>query len=961
MRKLLLLITALLTLGVSGAWADVTVTLSNQSDLDGITDDASSSEATATHKYGVYSGSDAENTPYYTTFTTNGESGLAGVTLSTTAKIMKPTFVGGQNVAHYGHLIAINYDKADQTVYTFTITAPAGYYIKSYAFTALSTSDNAPFNIIPLGGSTYTAKGYLYKKNVTATVCASTATFTVQRTTNNNANYLCIPTFTVTLASTTMSGDATLAINNTTGSGTRADGSAPGISNFRTWTSTSAPVGVTLQTASGNDLNYNATEVIMHSAGGTYTLTAPDGYLIKGYKMEVYSSNRNTIQPAGASVKTELSGDSGNKTIICVDDINTKSTTFTRGYITSAAYANAVMTVYLKESTVKITYVVKNSAGTEIFRSNPIDIEPGTAITTLPSEFKRDFCSYNEVSETADVTKEINFTATYEFPFEISETYAGAHWYDMSIRSTWYVTSDKTEGGALKTVNANALGLATDPYQWAFVGNPYNLKLYNKDKGEDYVYAWTAASNENIPTFVDATTGNSWTIKRSTATGYTNAFMLTIPDYGYQVNQFGGEGGSLKIWSSTTTADAGSAFKVFDVPDDFAEYVTSEIAPYMENSATYFNWTDAARTAIGYNASYKTTCTYAKYAEMKNALTTALSDLSDKVNYPPTGYYRLHNLQHTTKYLGQEGLLAAFTDKTKANTVVKLTKHPTTNTYTIQIQGKYIQAPDGISSGGYQVETGNSEVWFTPRVKEIGYAAFSAGTSEYNYIHCNGSSAIVGWDSGSNASHWAVEDAPSFTGTLTNAEDNSGTTRSYATLCVPFNITGITGASAYIPTIDGSYLAMGEGATTIAAGTPVILVGEENAGSYTATIGDTYVTSSVAASGSNALSGTFTSIALNCTAATGTNYVLGFDSDNGNRIGFYHVNNATFPLSANRAYLTLGGGNVKGFAISFDETSVTSLKDEQTKDNAIFNLAGQRVSKPTRGLYIVGGKKVVVK
>ncbi len=962
MRKLLLLITALLTLGVSGAWADVTVKINDQTDLDGITNQ-STSEATATHKYGVFSGSDVANTPYYTTFTTNETAGVAGLIVSTTAKMIKPTHVAS-GYAGYGHVFAI-YPADDNTnTYTFTITAPSGYYIKSYSFKAISTSSSGTFNISTVVGGTATPVSSTLTQ-FSATVNATSAAFTVKRNQTGTAKMLCLSQFFVTLSSTVPTYDGSytaLNINNTTGEFAHdACSNTSSTSWYCRWNSTSTPAGLALQTGTYNNMAWNAgkSAIDLHSSyNPTYTITAPSGYLIAGYMITIHSGAATSITPSGYG-SAAISTDASNPTYLYVTDINAKTASFKRTGPSTDGYATSFI-VYLKEA-VEITYVVKNSGGTEIFRSEAIETWPGTAITTLPSEFKRDFCSYNEVSETADVAKEINFTATWEFPFEISDTYAGAHWYDMSIRSTWYVTSDKTEGGALKTVNANALGLATDPYQWAFVGNPYNLKLYNKDKGEDYVYAWTAASNENIPAFVDAATGNSWTIKRSTATGYTNAFMLTIPDYGYQVNQFGGEGGLLKIWNSTTTADAGSAFKVFDVPDDFAEYVTSEIAPYMENSATYFNWTDDARSAIGYDASYKTTCTYAKYAEMKNALTTALSDLSDKVNYPPTGYYRLHNLQHTTKYLGQEGLLAAFTDNNKANTVVKLTKHSTTNTYTIQIQGKYIQAPDGISTGGYQVETGNDEVWFTPTVNTIGYAAFSAGTSDYNYIHCNGSSAIVGWDSGANASHWAVEDASSFTGTLTNAKDKSGATSSYATLCVPFNITGITGASAYIPTIDGSYLTMGEGATTIAAGTPVILVGEENAGSYTATIGSDYVTSPVAASGSNALSGTFTSIALDCTAATGTNYVLGFDSDNDNRIGFYHVANASFPLKANRAYLTLGGGGVKGFAISFDETAVTSLKDGQTKDNAIFNLAGQRVSKANKGIYIVGGKKVVVK
>ncbi|MEE0689742.1 MAG: hypothetical protein UCJ13_02790, partial [Bacteroidaceae bacterium] len=40
---------------------------------------------------------------------------------------------------------------------------------------------------------------------------------------------------------------------------------------------------------------------------------------------------------------------------------------------------------------------------------------------------------------------------------------------------------------------------------------------------------------------------------------------------------------------------------------------------------------------------------------------------------------------------------------------------------------------------------------------------------------------------------------------------------------------------------------------------------------------------------------------------------------------------------------------------------VTSDKVQNGKLQGIFNLSGQRVSKPTKGLYIINGKKVLVK
>ena len=47
--------------------------------------------------------------------------------------------------------------------------------------------------------------------------------------------------------------------------------------------------------------------------------------------------------------------------------------------------------------------------------------------------------------------------------------------------------------------------------------------------------------------------------------------------------------------------------------------------------------------------------------------------------------------------------------------------------------------------------------------------------------------------------------------------------------------------------------------------------------------------------------------------------------------------------------------------IGVNADAINSISAEQTKTGAIFNLNGQRVSKTTKGIYVIDGKKVAVK
>ena len=111
----------------------------------------------------------------------------------------------------------------------------------------------------------------------------------------------------------------------------------------------------------------------------------------------------------------------------------------------------------------------------------------------------------------------------------------------------------------------------------------------------------------------------------------------------------------------------------------------------------------------------------------------------------------------------------------------------------------------------------------------------------------------------------------------------------------------------------------------------------------------------------NGLIGTFSGITA---APQGDNfYVL-----SGNKL--YYTTGAEVKVGANKAYIdknqivNKGGGEAKAF-IDFDELEATGIDAVDTaktlKGGKFYDLSGREIANPTRGLYIVNGKKVLIK
>ena len=91
-------------------------------------------------------------------------------------------------------------------------------------------------------------------------------------------------------------------------------------------------------------------------------------------------------------------------------------------------------------------------------------------------------------------------------------------------------------------------------------------------------------------------------------------------------------------------------------------------------------------------------------------------------------------------------------------------------------------------------------------------------------------------------------------------------------------------------------------------------------------------------------------------------------ADSRNPIGFYKLNNTVTTIPGNKAFLVLTNAEAqaKGFVLEFEDGGTTGIETienskHSTEDGVYYDLQGRRVENPTRGVYIVNGKKVVIK
>ncbi len=174
----------------------------------------------------------------------------------------------------------------------------------------------------------------------------------------------------------------------------------------------------------------------------------------------------------------------------------------------------------------------------------------------------------------------------------------------------------------------------------------------------------------------------------------------------------------------------------------------------------------------------------------------------------------------------------------------------------------------------------------------------------------------------------------------------------YASFVPTVNIASLpTGVTAYVGQINGSSLHL-EAVTALPADNAFVVNAAEGNYYYNNT------SETITLSETNDLQ-----VATSAFNPTTENTIYCLAKKNGN-VGFYPVA-TTVTIPARKVYLEITSGTspVKGF-FGFDEddaTGISLMEDgrSQMEDGAIYNIAGQRISKMQKGINIVNGKKVL--
>lgn len=184
---------------------------------------------------------------------------------------------------------------------------------------------------------------------------------------------------------------------------------------------------------------------------------------------------------------------------------------------------------------------------------------------------------------------------------------------------------------------------------------------------------------------------------------------------------------------------------------------------------------------------------------------------------------------------------------------------------------------------------------------------------------------------------------------------------SYATVYLPYSISAVDGATAYVAESEATDNALVVRSTAdggFAANAGVVLVSDTKADKATLTLGEN--------SNTSLLKGTNQPVSL--TDDNRSSYLVFGPKDGAtNTVGFWTPASTVTSLPANRAFYQATGGQAVSLVFDGNVTGISNAllgtdSAAMSKDAPVYDLSGRRVTKAVKGgIYIQNGKKYILK
>lgn len=582
------------------------------------------------------------------------------------------------------------------------------------------------------------------------------------------------------------------------------------------------------------------------------------------------------------------------------------------------------------------------------------------------------FCALMVTFLTAGVAKA-------QTTFQVSKAPSNGAWAE---NTKWYVVTldnfiissealefgNKSLGGAVAfSMSSKSIKDAIkDASLWCVVGDETNgYKFYNKAKGTGHFLALTNGASdgaarakmvENTTTSSSANGQNGCIFDiRLKGTNYPNIYCIKL--HSTDNLYFNNRDHHLSYWNNSAAFNnsaSGSQVRFYDY--DTNGYcrvgLSSLLLPGVANDQNV----SAAETKLSQEK------TLANIVALESAISNVLA----------TKYYRINN-QRTNgiKQLATDGsntpkmvssnnanrLVNAIWQFTLCEDGVKMTNVNNPNGFVAELNDADNKNNGSVTNPLTTQEhciklafsKFNNNNYFAIKDGD-GHLLNGENGSNGNYALCHWTTDDS-WNNGNgrDGNQWSIMEASSIEVALNTLKN-----KSYASIFLPFGVSSIENATAYVAaTPTNGYVTFNTAEGGVAKQNGFLLVSDNAAATATLTIGEGTATSQ--------MTGTLTNLTLD--NSNKANYrVFGRLSTDNNILGFFKPSETLNQVYANRGYFINEAHEALRLNFSGVVSGIETIEANAQNNAPIFDLSGRRVMKTVKGgLYIQNGRKFIVK